>query len=127
LFALTVRVPKAVTDKEPTLRSESAKLIERGKVNITATAEYTDSTAEASSINVDLLQKYYTELQSIAQQLGDPKASLFELALNMPDVIAHKEEGADEAEGNVFLTAFYQAADKFNASRADVDKVWKDD
>lgn len=124
---LSIRVPKAVTDKELTLRSESAKLIERGKVNITATAEYTDSTAEASSINVDLLQKYYNELQSIAQQLGDSKASLFELALNMPEVIAHKEEGADEEEANVFLTAFYQAVDKFNTFRADEGKVLKAD
>lgn len=124
---LGIRVPKAVTDKELTLRSECAKLIERGKVNITASAEYTDSTTKASSINADLLKKYYLQLQNIAQELGDKQASLFELALNMPEVIANNEEETDEEEANVFLSAFRQAVQKFNTFRLDEGKVLKAD
>lgn len=124
---LGIRVPKAVADKELTLRSECAKLIERGKVNITASAEYTDSTAKASSINTDLLKKYYLQLQDIAQELGDKQVSLFELALNMPEVISTNEEETDEEEANVFLSAFRQAVQKFNIFRMDEGKVLKAD
>lgn len=124
---LNIRVPKAVTDKELTLRSECTKLIERGKVNISASAEYTDSTAKASSINADLLKKYFTELQAIADEVGDNQASLFQLALNMPEVIASHEEEADEEEAKVFLAAFYLAIEELNTFRLDEGTVLKSD
>jgi uncharacterized protein (TIGR00255 family) len=109
------------------LRSECTKLIERGKVNILASAEYTDNTARASSINSDLLKKYYSQLKEIAEQLGDNQASLFELALNMPEVISTNEEEIDEEEGNIFLTAFQHAVEKFNIFRMDEGIVLKND
>jgi uncharacterized protein (TIGR00255 family) len=124
---LGIRLPKSVTDKELTLRSECTKLIERGKVNILASAEYTDNTARASSINSDLLKKYYSQLKEIAEQLGDNQASLFELALNMPEVISTNEEEIDEEEGNIFLTAFQHAVEKFNIFRMDEGIVLKND
>lgn len=124
---LGIRVPKTVSDKELTLRGACNKLIERGKVNIVASAEYTDQTAKASSINADLLKKYYTQLQEIALQVGEKQASLFELALNMPEVIATNDDDADEEEGKVFLTAFYQAVEKFDKFRLDEGNVLKGD
>jgi len=124
---LSIRLPKAVSDKELTLRSECSKLIERGKVNVMISSEYTDQTAKASSINGELLKKYYTQLQEIAQQVGDTKASLFDLALNMPEVVATNDDEVDEEEGKVLLAAFYQAVDKFNTFRLDEGKVLKAD
>src|SRR5690606_6763285 len=124
---LNIRVPKTVSDKELTLRTECTKLIERGKVNIFAAAEYSDSTAQAASINADLLKKYYVQLQQIADDLGDKQVSLFELALNMPEVIASNDDEIDEEEGQVFLAAFYQALEKFNTFRADEGSVLRQD
>jgi len=124
---LSIRLPKAVSDRELTLRSECNKLIERGKVNIFISAEYTDQTAKASSINGELLKKYYVQLQEIARQVGDTQASLFDLALNMPEVIATNEDEVDEEEGKVLLAAFYQAVEKFNLFRIDEGKVLKAD
>ncbi len=123
---LNLRLPKTVSDKELALRGECSKLIERGKVNINISTEYVDQTAKAASINADLLKQYYQQLQDIASQLGDSKANMFELALNMPDVISNDDE-VDEEEGNVLMAAFYAAVEKFNTFRKDEGNVMKQD
>lgn len=124
---LNIRLPKVVSDKELTLRGECSKLIERGKVNILISSEYTDQTAKASSINAELLKKYYTQLKNIAEEVGESSDSLFSLALNMPEVISNNEDEIDEEEGKVLMDAFYSAVDKFNAFRVDEGNVLKID
>lgn len=123
---LNLRLPKAVSDKELFLRGECSKLIERGKVNISVSTEYVDQTAKAASINADLLKEYYQQLQQIAFQLGDSKANMFELALNMPEVISNNDE-VDEEEGKVLVTAFHAAVKQFNNFREDEGVVLKVD
>lgn len=124
---LNLRLPKVVSDKEFALRSESGKLIERGKVNIFVTVEYADQTAKASSINASLLTKYYKQLQEIAFQVGEKDASLFEMALNMPEVVTSNEDVVDEEEGKVLMEAYYNAVNKFNRFRQDEGQILKDD
>lgn len=126
---LSLRLPKNVSDKELQLRGECAKLIERGKVNITVSAEYTDQTAKASTINSELLRKYYEQLRDIHRGLGDSVESprLFELALNMPEVVSSNEDEVDEEEGKVLMQAFYQAIEKFNKFRQDEGTVLNTD
>lgn len=124
---LNLRLPKAVSDKELTLRTECSKLIERGKVNLYVNVEYTDQTAKASTINADLLKKYYTQLQQIAFELGDKQVSLFQMALNMPEVIANNDGEVDEEESKLLLEAFYAAVEQFNIFRADEGAVLSQD
>ena len=123
---LNLRLPKAVSDKELVLRGECSKLIERGKVNINISTEYVDQTAKGATINADLLKDYYKQLQDIAFQLGDSKANMFELALNMPEVISHDDE-VDEEEGKVLVDAFHIAVRQFNKFRVDEGSVLKKD
>ncbi|WP_270088852.1 YicC/YloC family endoribonuclease [Sphingobacterium sp. SYP-B4668] len=114
---LSIRLPKAVSDRELTLRAECGKLIERGKVNLMVNVEYADQTAKASNINASLLKKYYTQLQQIAFELGDKQVSLFEMALGMPEVVTNSDDTVDEEEGKVLLAAFYDAIKQFNVFR----------
>ncbi|WP_313264882.1 YicC/YloC family endoribonuclease [Sphingobacterium sp.] len=124
---LNLRLPKVVSDKELTLRTESSKLIERGKVNMNVTVEYTDQTAKASSINSDLLKKYYSQLQLIASELNDTNVNLFELALNMPEVITNNDDSVDDEESKVLMDAFYDAVKRFNTFREDEGNVLAED
>ncbi len=124
---LSIRLPKAVSDKELTLRGECSKLIERGKVNVMITSEYADQTAKASSINTELLKKYYNQLKNVANEVGESDAAIFSLALNMPEVITNNEDEVDEEEGKVLLNAFYDAVKHFNKFRADEGAVLKAD
>ena len=124
---LNLRLPKSVSDKEFAIRSESSKLIERGKVNMTVSVEYVDQTAKASTINAALLRKYYQQLQEIALEVGDTNASLFALALDMPEVVTSKDDVLDEEEGKVLMEAFYTAVTKFTQFRADEGDILKKD
>src|SRR5690554_5437518 len=122
---LNIRLPKTVADKEQPLRGSCAKLIERGKVNLTAVAEYTDPTASAATINPILLEKYYVQLESLARKIGvitDP-GRLFEQALGMPEVVAQAEDEIDAEEGGVLLEAFDQAFKAFDRFRKDEGEV----
>ena len=124
---LSIRLPKAVSDKELTLRGECSKLIERGKVNVMISSEYADQTARASSINTELFKKYYTQLKDIATQVGESDRSLFDLALNMPEVVSTNDDEVDEDEGRVLMEAFHAAVKQFNEFRLDEGKVLKAD
>lgn len=124
---LNLRLPKVVSDKELALRTECSKLIERGKVNLNVSVEYTDQTAKASSINTDLLKQYYSQLLAVANELRDNKANLFELALSMPEVISNNEDTVDEEEAKVLMDAFYEAVKQFNTFREDEGNVLAED
>lgn len=122
---LSVRLPKTVADKELQLRGNCTKLIERGKVNLTAVAEYTDQTALAATINVALLRKYFAELDGAAQKLGarPDREWLFEQSLAMPDVVAQHEEEANPDEAIVLMEAFDRAFVAFDQFRRDEGEV----
>ena len=124
---LNLRLPKAFSDKELALRGECSRLIERGKVNLTVSVEYIDQTAGAATINTALLKNYYRQLEAIAHDLRTEKGNLFELALNMPEVISHNEEEADEEEAALLMGAFQDAVAQLNRFRADEGAVLKQD
>lgn len=124
---LSLRLPKPVADKELQLRGICTKLIERGKVNISISAEYTDQTVHAASINTLLFEKYFIQLQELARAV-DVKVNpndIFKQALEMPDVVSYDEDDADEKEGDLFLKAFHAAVDAFNTFRLDEGNVLK--
>jgi len=124
---LNLRLPKAFSDKELALRGECSRLIERGKVNLTVGVEYIDQTAGAATINAALLKNYYRQLAAIALDLDTEEGNLFELALNMPDVISHNEEEADDEEAALLHEAFQDAVVQLNRFRADEGAVLKQD
>ncbi|MGK6350590.1 YicC/YloC family endoribonuclease [Parapedobacter sp. DT-150] len=124
---LNLRLPKAFSDKELALRSECSRLIERGKVNITVSVEYVDQSAAAATINSELLKNYYRQLEAIADELDTNGNNLFELALNMPEVISHNEEEADEEEAALLMGAFHDAVDQLERFRKDEGEVLSND
>lgn len=124
---LTLRLPKAFSDKELILRGECSRLIERGKVNITVSVEYVDQTSAAATINTELLKNYFRQLEAVASELGTDQGGLFQLALNMPEVISHNEEEADEEEAALLLSAFQKAVSALDQFRKDEGEVLKRD
>ncbi|SKB91365.1 TIGR00255 family protein [Parapedobacter luteus] len=124
---LMLRLPKAFSDKELTLRSECSRLIERGKVNVVVSVEYVDQTAAAATINSALLKNYYRQLETVAKELDADRSNLFEVALNMPEVISHNEEEADEEEAALLMGAFQDAVAQLDLFRRDEGGVLKQD
>lgn len=125
---LNLRLPKAFSDKELVLRGECSRLIERGKVNLVVSVEYVDQTAAAATINAELLKNYYRQLEAIAKDLDtENKGNLFELALNMPEVVSHNEDEVDEDEAALLMGAFQVAVAQLNQFRADEGEVLRQD
>ncbi|WP_257667392.1 YicC/YloC family endoribonuclease [Parapedobacter tibetensis] len=124
---LSLRLPKAFSDKELALRSECTRLIERGKVSVMVSVEYVDQTATAASINTELLKKYYEQLESIAAAVGSKDSNIFEMALNMPEVVSHTEDVADDEEAALLLDAFQDAVAQLDLFRRDEGEVLKHD
>src|SRR4051812_32669738 len=83
---LSLRLPKAFSDKELLVRNECSRQIDRGKVNVTITADYPENETKTASINQNLLRSYYKQLRTASDELEDTGNDLLKIALNFPEV-----------------------------------------
>ena len=124
---LSLKLPKAFSDKEFILRNECSKQIERGKVHISMFVEYTESTPKAATINRELLKNYYQQLKSTAIELGDNADNLLQLALNLPDVIQYEVDGVSDDDWESLHKTFIESLKSFQSFRLDEGTVLKQD
>lgn len=124
---LSLKIPKAFSDKELLLRNLCNKEIERGKVSIGITVERPEELQKGASINTILLTKYYKQLEEINAALGANTTNLLQTALNFPEVIAYTEEEASESEWEILNDTFLKALKNFNQFRLDEGRVLKTD
>ena len=122
---LSLKIPKAFSDKEFLLRNECARQIERGKVNISINIEYAETTLKTSSINQPLLSHYYAQLKESADTLGDTGSNLFQIALNFPEVVQYSVDELSEDEWKIVYKTFEQAVANFQNFRQDEGGVLK--
>lgn len=124
---LSLKLPKAFTDKEFLLRSECNKQIERGKVNVSILVENAETTTRTSSINQDLLKYYYNQLKAAAADLETSPSNLFQLALNFPEVIQYETDEVSEDEWKTVYKTFEEALLAFQNFRRDEGNTLKQD
>lgn len=84
---LNLRLPKAFSDKELEVRNLISEKLERGKVSLSVEYEKISDGTVKQTYNETLFLAYYAELKKLADRVYAPYESLFELALNSPDVI----------------------------------------
>lgn len=115
---LTLKLPKAHSDKELLIRNECNRLIERGKVNLSIAIEY-NAGAERKpvTINQTLLKAYYEQLLQGATDLKANTSDLFALAVQMPEVIKQDEQEVDEEEWKAVYSTFESAVNAFTDFR----------
>ncbi len=124
---LSLRIPKAFSEKEFQLRNECNKQIERGKVSLSINVEQADSSVKAAGIDADLLKNYYNQLKKVSNDLGEPTSNLLQLALGLPEVVKYDEETVSEEEWQVVEKTFQQALTAFQQFRADEGNVLEQD
>ena len=95
---LSVRLPRLLADKELEIRNLITKNLLRGKVNLQVDVVNNRQTRSRNSINKELLQAYYQDLEEAAEMVGAPKTDLFRLAMQMPDVVLQGQAN-EEQEG----------------------------
>lgn len=125
---LSLKLPRAFSDKELFLRNLCSKDIERGKVNISVNVERPGDLAKGATINAALLTSYYKQLEEIALTLGESKNSnLLQTVLTFPEVITYNEEEISENDWNILHETFLKALENFNQFREDEGRVLKAD
>jgi uncharacterized protein (TIGR00255 family) len=124
---LSLKLPKAYSEKELALRNICSKEIERGKVGVTINIERPEETLKGATINAKLVAKYYKELEAITKALGAKTDNLLPAVLNMPEVISYTEEVLNEGEWDIIYATFVAALKNFNQFRTDEGDVLKTD
>ena len=124
---LTLRLPKAFSDKEFQLRNECTKQVERGKVNLSITVEQQSGVVKAAGIDTNLLKNYFEQLKAVSAELGEPSGNLLQLALGLPEVVKYDEETVSEEEWQAVEKTFNQAVAAFQKFRADEGNVLEQD
>jgi len=90
---LNLRTPKSINSgQEVELRQILTKKIERGKVSFLLEHYTKNSAVMQLKVNEALAEKYYKQLNGLAQKLGTNSEGLFEYCLQMPDVLNPAEQ-----------------------------------
>jgi len=124
---LSIKLPRAFSDKEFELRNECSRLIDRGKVNLAINAEQNDTKSAALGIDVVLLQQYLEQLKEVSTKVNQPADNLLQLAMGLPDVVKYQEEKASEDEWKAVAQLFRKAVDVFQQFRSDEGAVLEND
>lgn len=122
---VSVRLPRFLNDKELEIRNMVTRSLVRGKVNVCIDFSKNSAQRAKNTLNKELLQSYYAELEQAAELVGAAKTDLFRLALHMPDVL--QQEESDEIAGSlnwdVVQPLMQEALLNLNHFRADEGKV----
>lgn len=116
---LSLRMPKALSDKEFQLRTDCNKQIERGKVNLSINIEQAETQTKAAGIDTVLLKHYYNQLKEVSESLNEPATNLLQLALGLPEVVKFDEETLSEEQWKLAEKTFKQAMANFQQFRVD--------
>lgn len=123
---LSLRLPGNYREFELDLRNEIAKLLERGKVDLSI---YVESKHQETpvEINIPLAKEYHAKIKMLASELNEPVSDLLQQVLKMPDVLKAERKEPDENEWKEIRSVIIAAADALNAFRKDEGKSIEND
>lgn len=122
-FDLTLRLPKKYSEKELELRNLIAEKLERGKVSLSIDYQTGLKIEIRHQYNEALFISYFTELKKLADKVNAGHDSLFQMALNSPDVVqSNGKEELDPAEWERVLALLSEAIVKCELFRAEEGK-----
>lgn len=122
---LSVRIPRAISDHEYDIRNMVQKALVRGKVGVNIELTKNKAQKAKNTINKELLQAYYNELNEAADAVGASKTDLFRLALHMPEVLQQEQEDEEtsEADWSKVQPLLEEALQNINTFRSDEGKA----
>jgi len=88
---LNLKLPAIFREKEPDIRNIISRRLERGKIEMTGTIDYTDNELPAI-INHNLVKGYYLDLKAISAELGENNADLLSIIMKIPEVLKPSKE-----------------------------------
>lgn len=113
---VSLRMPSVYREKEIEIRNELARLVERGKVDVSVNIEYR---AEQPSVQINgtLAEAYFKQLQELATRFNQSGEHLMEIVMRMPDVTKAPSATLDDNEYQNFMQVFRSAGEQLLAFR----------
>lgn len=114
---LSTRIPSLYREKEMDIRSEVARRLERGKVDLSIRTE--NIAAEgASHINVGILKGYHDQIVAAAQEAGiDTPQDWFSVLMRMPDIMVTECAELQESEADALMQTVTSALEQIEEFR----------
>lgn len=106
---LFIRIPAVYREKEMQIRNKLLQKLERGKIDLSISVEYIGKDT-STQINMNLVESYYEQIQSIAKKLSiNSPTDWFQTLLKLPDVIKSEAAEVDENEWKIVDKAIDEA------------------
>ena len=115
-FDLTLRLPPFYREKEMELRTDLARIIERGKTEVTFNIESQES-FKKTNINKPLIKAYFEEFKKIDAELNISTPNYLQLILMMPEVMINEKMILSDDEWKAASHALSLAVDSFQSFR----------
>ena len=125
-FDLTLRLPPFYREKEIELRTDLARLIERGKTEVTFNIESQESNKK-TNFNKPLVKAYFEEFKIIDSELNISTPNYLQLIMMMPDVMINEKMVLSDEEWNTSASALKLAMTAFNSFRENEGGVMEKD
>ena len=114
---LSTRIPPLYKEKEMEIRSEIARRLERGKVDLTIRTESIGGDMP-SQLNVKALQSYYEQINNAAATLGiNTPTDWFQILFRLPDTLQTETPELTDEETVALDEALKTAKDQLVAFR----------
>ncbi|NDW09316.1 YicC/YloC family endoribonuclease [Dysgonomonas sp. 520] len=114
---LSVRMPNIYKEKEMSIRNLLSQKMERGKVDFLIFIENIGKET-SSQINQNILEGYYNQIKSSADNLGiEVPQDWFQVLLRLPDVLKYEVQELDEEEWSVVANTVNKALEQITSFR----------
>lgn len=125
---LVQKLPSALKNKENSIRTIIAQYLDRGKIDVTITAEAANG-SDSTSIDEPTFHKHYNEIKALADKTNTTlsDADIFNLIFKMPDTFCSKKETIDEETWQQLTQAIAGACQLLNENRAEEGKELEKD
>ncbi|MGZ3885355.1 MAG: YicC/YloC family endoribonuclease [Bacteroidia bacterium] len=115
---LSLRLSSMYREYELELRNEIAKLLERGKVDLSVFVESKHEETPVE-INVPLAREYHKKIKALAAELNEPVSDILHQVLKMPDVLKAERREPNENEWAEIKSVIAMAVNELNKFRND--------
>jgi uncharacterized protein (TIGR00255 family) len=116
---INLKTPSLFREKEPEIRNLIREILVRGKIELTITYLRTGDQGKYR-INKTLASKYYKEIKSFVQDMGETDFSeIIPVILRMPEVMIAEEDVLDEKLWTELKRSIKKAIEKVNSFRVD--------
>ena len=116
---MNARIPSGYREKELAFRTLVSKKLKRGKVDFSISVENSGG-ASNFSINKALVLKYYREMQSLSNEIGENNnVDYLSVIMRLPDVMVSEKEEVKEDEWKLLFGAVEKAIGRLDDFRVE--------